>query len=171
MPAEQVMRPTEARTHGAGLLLAESLIGINHRLHSRAAAVVPLMLQEDVLTPADLKVGFRASTVVDLQSLDLYCKLLAVQHHQEHLLAKEQGQQVCLYIQGTKAQHMWTLDMLRDRAAEVNRVALDRLLQHTRRGSLHVLWDAALAEVEARLAHYEDAPPGTHIPKDMLNWP
>ena len=52
------MRPTEARTHGAGLLLAESLIGINHRLHSRAAAVVPLMLQEDILTPADLKVSF-----------------------------------------------------------------------------------------------------------------
>ena len=52
------MRPTEARTHGAGLLLAESLISINHRLHSRAAAVVPLMLQEDILTPADLKVSF-----------------------------------------------------------------------------------------------------------------
>ena len=58
MYAEQVMRPTEARTHGAGLLLAESLIGINHRLHSRAAAVLPLMLQEDILTPADLKVSF-----------------------------------------------------------------------------------------------------------------
>ena len=52
------MRPSEARTHGAGLLLAESLIGINHRLHSRAAAVVPLMLQEDILTPANLKVRF-----------------------------------------------------------------------------------------------------------------
>lgn len=50
------MRPSEARTHGAGLLLAESLVGINHGLHSRAAAVVPLMLQEDNLSPTDLKV-------------------------------------------------------------------------------------------------------------------
>ena len=51
--------------------------------------------------------------------------------------------------------------MLRDRTAEVNRVALDRLLQHTRRGSLQVLWDTALAEVEARLANCEDTPKGT----------
>ena len=76
------MRPTEARTHGAGLLLAESLIGINHRLHSRAAAVLPLMLQEDILTPADLKVSSSKDNVV-LQSTYLwtYSKLLKVQHH------------------------------------------------------------------------------------------
>ncbi len=73
------MRPTEARTHGAGLLLAESLLGINHRLHSRAAAVLPLMLQEDILAPADLKASFSKLTVV-LQSTDFwtYSKLLAV---------------------------------------------------------------------------------------------
>ena len=50
------MRPSEARTHGAGLLLAESLVGINHGLHSRAAALLPLMLQEDILSTTDLKV-------------------------------------------------------------------------------------------------------------------
>ena len=74
------MRPTEARTHGAGLLLAESLLGINHTLHSRAAAVLPLMLQEDILTPADLKVSSSKHTVV-LQSTGLWTcsKLVAVQ--------------------------------------------------------------------------------------------
>lgn len=51
------MNPSEARTHGAGLLLAESLIGINHGLHSRAAALVPLMLQEDILFTTDLRVS------------------------------------------------------------------------------------------------------------------
>ncbi len=50
------MRPSEGRTHGAGLLLAESLVGINHGLHSRAAALVPLMLQENILSTTDLKV-------------------------------------------------------------------------------------------------------------------
>jgi hypothetical protein len=39
------------------MLLAESLIGINHSLHSRAVAVVPLMLQEDILSIGDLKVS------------------------------------------------------------------------------------------------------------------
>ena len=55
--AEQALKPSEAQTHGAGMLLAESLIGINHGLHSRAAAVVPLMLQEDILSVGDLKVS------------------------------------------------------------------------------------------------------------------
>ena len=60
--AEHAMRPSEARTHGAGLLLAESLIGINHGLHSRAAALVPLMLQEDILSTTDLKVSALGSS-------------------------------------------------------------------------------------------------------------
>ena len=51
------MRPSDARTHGAGLLLAESLIGISHGLHSRAAALIPLMLQEDILSTSDLRVS------------------------------------------------------------------------------------------------------------------
>lgn len=58
------MKPSEARTHGAGLLLAEALVGISHGLHSRAAAVLPLMLQEDILAPSDLKV--RGPTSVSL---------------------------------------------------------------------------------------------------------
>ena len=61
--------------------------------------------------------------------------------------------------------------MLRDRAAEVNRVALDRLLQHTRRGSLQALWDTALAEVEARLAHCEDTPTGMQSSEEKPDLP
>ena len=61
--------------------------------------------------------------------------------------------------------------MLRDRAAEVNRVALDRLLQHTRRGSLQVLWDTALAEIEARLAQCEDTPAGMQSSEAKLDLP
>ena len=45
-------------------------------------------------------------------------------------------------------------------------MALDRLLQHTRRGSLQVLWDTALAEVEARLSHCEDTPTGMQSSED-----
>ncbi len=42
----------------------------------------------------------------------------------------------------------------------MNRVALDRLLQHTRRGSLQALWETALAEADARLARCEDTSAG-----------
>ena len=74
--AEQALRPSEARTHGAGMLLAESLIGINHTLHSRAAAVVPLMLQEDILSVGDLKVSLEGCI-----ALHLPCMM----HDDEHL--------------------------------------------------------------------------------------
>ena len=63
-------------------------------------------------------------------------------------------------VQGAKAQHKLTQEVLRDRAAQVNVLALDRLLQHTRRGSLQALWETALAEANARLAHCEDTSAG-----------
>lgn len=75
--AEQALRPSEARTHGAGMLLAESLIGINHGLHSRAAAVVPLMLQEDILSVGDLKVSLEGRTALHLPPMmhdDVHCR-------------------------------------------------------------------------------------------------
>ena len=69
-------------------------------------------------------------------------------------------------------QQKLTQDVLRDRAAQVNRVALDRLLQHTRRGSLQALWETALAEADARLAHCEDTSagdsPGSDAPDSPL---
>jgi hypothetical protein len=51
--AEQAVRPCAERTHGAGLLLAEAVLGPSHGLHSRAPAVLRLLLQEDVLKPSD----------------------------------------------------------------------------------------------------------------------
>ncbi len=57
-----------------------------------------------------------------------------------------------MLLQGMKAQHRLTQEALRERAAQVNAVALDRLLQHTRRGGLQILWESALAETNARLA-------------------
>jgi hypothetical protein len=53
--AEQAQRPSEARTDGAGLLLAESMVGIGYGLHSKAVALLPLLLREDVLSVKDLK--------------------------------------------------------------------------------------------------------------------
>lgn len=67
-----------------------------------------------------------------------------------------------MYAQGAKAKKQLTQEALRDAAAQVNAAALDRLLQHTRRGSLLALWIAALAEANARLAACEDAPAGEH---------
>lgn len=68
-----------------------------------------------------------------------------------------------MHVQGAKAQHKLTQEMLRDRAAQVNTVALDRLLQHTRRGSLQALWETAFAEADARLTHCGDTSAGRYI--------
>lgn len=53
--AEHALRPSEERAHGAGLLLAEVVIGVGNGLHSKASLVLPLLLQEDVLDPSKVK--------------------------------------------------------------------------------------------------------------------
>lgn len=53
--AEHVQLPIEERTHGAGLLLAESMIGISNGLHSKAGVLLQLLLQEDVIPVETLK--------------------------------------------------------------------------------------------------------------------
>ena len=68
-----------------------------------------------------------------------------------------------MHLQGTNAQHRLTQETLRERAAQVNAVALDRLLQHTRRGCLHILWETALAEANACLARCIDVPAGDSL--------
>ncbi len=52
---EHALRPSEERAHGAGLLLAESIVGVGNGLHSKAAVLLPLLLREDVLNRSDLK--------------------------------------------------------------------------------------------------------------------
>jgi hypothetical protein len=51
--AEAAVRSSARRTHGAGLLVAEALLGPEHGLHSRAGAVLGLLLQDDILAAAD----------------------------------------------------------------------------------------------------------------------
>lgn len=51
--AEHAVRPSAARAHGAGLLVAEGVLGVEHGLHSRAPALLGLLLQEGLLSPAD----------------------------------------------------------------------------------------------------------------------
>jgi hypothetical protein len=53
--AEAVSRPSLERIHAAGALLAEAARGTSHGLHSRAGAVLGLLLQPDILTPGDFK--------------------------------------------------------------------------------------------------------------------
>lgn len=47
--------PCAERCDGAGRLLAAAVKGVNNGLHSRAAALLECLLQEDVLTPAHFK--------------------------------------------------------------------------------------------------------------------
>ncbi len=49
-------------------------------------------------------------------------------------------------------------EALRERAAMVVEVALQRLLDHGRRGALGPLWDAALHEADRRLLSLETSP-------------
>lgn len=53
--AEAVGRPSDARVHAAGALLAEAVTGVSHGLHSRAAAVLGPLLRDDILRPEDFK--------------------------------------------------------------------------------------------------------------------
>lgn len=47
--AEYAAKPSEDRADGAGLLLAETVRGIAHGLHSKASLVFDIVLQPDVL--------------------------------------------------------------------------------------------------------------------------
>lgn len=49
----RAVNPTPERAHGAGLLVAEAVLGPEHSLHSKAASVLVLLLQEDLLTPQE----------------------------------------------------------------------------------------------------------------------
>ncbi len=53
-------------------------------------------------------------------------------------------------------------EALRERAAAVVSEALERLLDHGRRGKLGSLWDAALDEADRRLQGLHAASPGEH---------
>ena len=47
--AEYAAKPSEDRADGAGLLLAETVRGVAHGLHSKASLVFDIVLQPDVL--------------------------------------------------------------------------------------------------------------------------
>lgn len=53
--AEAVSRPSDARVHAAGALLAEAVSGVSHGLHSRTSAVLGPLLRDDILRPEDFK--------------------------------------------------------------------------------------------------------------------
>ncbi|EFJ49017.1 hypothetical protein VOLCADRAFT_104545 [Volvox carteri f. nagariensis] len=128
--AEQAVRPTPERIDGAGLLLAESVLGVSHGLHSRAPQVLQLLFKEDLLQPGDLRptaamaVGSSSAAAASAEPSPL------------HRVAVSQEQ-------------------LRARAAAVARVALARLLDHLRRGKGEELWNALLGETNARLRAFE----------------
>jgi U3 small nucleolar RNA-associated protein 20 len=50
---EAAVRHSAARVHGAGLLAAEAVVGVEHGLHSKAPVLLQMLLQEDLLTPED----------------------------------------------------------------------------------------------------------------------
>lgn len=54
---EAAVKPSAERAHGAGLLVAEAVLGVEHGLHSRAPGLVQLLLQEDLLQPEDFGAG------------------------------------------------------------------------------------------------------------------
>jgi len=53
--ADAATKPSVARIHGAAALIAEAVAGAGHGLHSRAPATLGLLLQRDILTPADFQ--------------------------------------------------------------------------------------------------------------------
>ena len=62
--AEAVTKPTLARVEGAGFLIAEAATGVSNGLHSRAVAILDILLQPDVLKSDDFKAGKLSSQTI-----------------------------------------------------------------------------------------------------------
>ncbi|GIL90427.1 hypothetical protein Vretifemale_18037, partial [Volvox reticuliferus] len=129
--AEQAVRPTPERTDGAGLVLAEAVLGVSHGLHSRAQQVLQLLLKEDLLQPSDLRHAPASSSKE----------------------AKTAAMETETGADGTAV--MVSQERLRARAVAVARVALARLLDHLRPGKGGEFWKALLTETHTRLQSFE----------------
>jgi hypothetical protein len=180
--AEQAVRPSYERTHGAGLLLAEAVAGVANGLHSRAPAVLALLLQQDLLKPGDFaaaaarrrqqaaqqggqagQAGLEGAAQQELDAaaaaqhaLDLDAAPEQQQEQQqeqeEQQLQQQQGPAATSAAAAAPGGSSPSREQLRARAAAVASVALDRLLDHLRRGKCEALWAALLAEAGRRLA-------------------
>ncbi|GLI63747.1 hypothetical protein VaNZ11_006820, partial [Volvox africanus] len=118
--AEQAAKPTPERTDGAGLVLAEAVVGVSQGLHSRAQQVLQLLLKEDLLQPSDLR-----PAVVSTEA--------------ESATAGTETSADATTV-------VVSQERLRARAAAVARVSVARLLDHLRPGKGEELWVALLAE-------------------------
>lgn len=128
--AEQAQRPSLEVTEGAGLLLAEAVLGVGHGLHSRAPLILELLLGEDLLAPSDFG--------------------------RKQAQSSEQAQGAS-GAAGSGKEGRLGREQLRARAAAVATVALDRVLSHVRRGKCGLLWSALLKEAHRRLDRLEGA--------------
>jgi hypothetical protein len=171
-------------------MVAEAVLGPEHSLHSKAASVLALLLQEDLLTPQEFG-GGAAATAADkaaaggkaaaakapkgelcvVVSLCRVNELCAVAGYSDSVAAGQHTPtsfaaipspmppphapllcRCAVLLTGLSA------EALRLRCAAVALVALERLLQHTRRGSgTDVLWEVLLEVSDRRLAAAEAA--------------
>lgn len=143
--AQQARRPEWERTHGAGLLLAEAIVSVGNGLHSRAPALLALLLKEDLLTATAAPSAGSSAGSKAAQS------------------ARKGGSggagsggdgdaAVAGSAQGAPGASAIPQEVLRARATSVASAALQRLLPHLRRGKCAELWAALLAECNRRLA-------------------
>ncbi|KAG2487780.1 hypothetical protein HYH03_013624 [Edaphochlamys debaryana] len=159
--AEQAARPSPERTDATGLLLAEAVLGVKHGLHSRAPAVLGLLLREDLIAPEELTPAAAAAAA-------------AAAARQQPAAAgaeaaeAEAGQPPAAAVAVVAAQPP-SREQLRARAAAVARVTLDRLLDHLRRGRGGELWSALLGETTSRLRSFESSAAGSGSGSGVLS--
>lgn len=137
--AEQARQPVWERSQGAGLLLAESIISVAHGLHSRAAGVLKLMMQEDLLTVNHL-VRPAAGEGSDPQAATaaLGNGEVAAASAAGSNVASPAGEAAEASAAAAATTAGLSQEVLRARATAVCSAAMQRILEHLRRGKCQV---------------------------------
>ena len=144
--AEHAVRPSRVRAHGAGLMIAEAVLGPEHGLHSRTGAVLSLLLDEQLLSVADFGAAAQKVSKVAAAAGAVGSKQQQEEQEQEGRPAKKARSNSSNSSSKAAAQppppaaaavrassSMMSEETLRLRCAAVAAVALERLWQHTRR--------------------------------------
>eukprot|EP00887_Chlorella_sp_A99_P000887 scaffold5.g887.t1 len=154
--SEAVARPTPERLHAAGVLLAEAATGVGNGLHSRGApAVLGLLLREGLVGASDFRRGAGAAgapAAAEAPQGNAHGGPAAMDEDGEAAAAAtEAPARFGAGAHGRGRGRDVSEDEVHARVAAVASICLERLLDHTRRGTCGELWALALREAEARL--------------------
>lgn len=144
--ADVIVQPSIARTHGAGLLFAEAMKGVQHGLHSKGSAFLSMILQQDIIILDDFT----------NKQLSKHASTRNNHTHDDELDDDDENPTI---LGGATIPSLSLSDaIVESRVTAVLAECLDALLDYTRRGSVaQLMWDTVLQEVLRRCDAMMDA--------------